>query len=91
MTELEMQQEQQRYLDLVEEKLEKRICGINSELEEGAKEVEEMHDYYWENYTEMDEYGYENFDNQQALLQQVSSNNAKLDLKRRLRKMQDSP
>ena len=29
-----------------------------------------MHEYYWENYTEMDQYGYENFDNQQALLNQ---------------------
>ena len=26
-----------------------------------------MNEYYWENYTEMDEYGYENYDNQQAL------------------------
>ena len=23
-----------------------------------------MHEYYWENYTEMDQYGYEDYDNQ---------------------------
>lgn len=91
MTEQELQREQQEYLDMVEEGLSARIASIDEELEEGAREVEGMHDYYWENYTEMDEYGYENFDNQQALLQQVSSNQAKLELRRRLRKMQDSP
>ena len=32
-----------------------------------------MNEYYWENYTEMDEYGYENYDNQQALLHQVNA------------------
>lgn len=36
-----------------------------------------MHEYYWENYTEMDQYGYEDYDNQQALLQQVNANRDK--------------
>ncbi len=83
--------EQEKYLDFVETALAKKIETLNEELLEGGKEVESMHDYYWENYTEMDEYGYENYDNQQALLSRVNSNNAALDLKRRLRKMQDSP
>ena len=47
--------------------------------------------YYWENYTEMDQYGYEDYDNQQALLHQVNSNEEKAKLKRRFEKMQDSP
>ena len=50
-----------------------------------------MHEYYWENYTEMDQYGYENFDNQQALLHEINASNEKLDLRRRFRKMLDSP
>ena len=50
-----------------------------------------MHDYYWENYTEMDEYGYENYDNQQALLGEVNANNERLMKKQRLKKMIDSP
>jgi len=99
MTEQEIQKEIQQnilkeqnvYLDFVEAALARRIEALNEELLEGGKEVESMHDYYWENYTEMDEYGYENYDNQQALLSQVNSNNAVLDLKRRFRKMQDSP
>ena len=79
------------YLNLVEEKLAARIEVLNEELREGAREVEEMHDYFWENYTEMDEYGYENYDNSQVLYQQVNSNNRLLDLRRKFRKMQDSP
>ena len=33
-----------------------------------------MHDYYWLNYTEMDQYGYEDYDNQRALLEQANAN-----------------
>ena len=39
-----------------------------------------MHEYYWENYTEMDQYGYEDFDNQQALLHQVNANEEQIHL-----------
>ena len=39
----------------------------------------------------MDEYGYENYDNQQALLQQVNANQDKLLLSTDLEKMLDSP
>ena len=42
-----------------------------------------MHDYYWENYTEMDQYGYEDYDNQQALLHQVNANQEKLRMQQR--------
>lgn len=50
-----------------------------------------MHEYYWENYTEMDQYGYEDYDNQQALFQQVNANQQQLLLKQRFTKMMDSP
>ena len=50
-----------------------------------------MHDYYWENYTEMDQYGYEDYDNQQALLNQTNANNELLLKRRRFRRMLDSP
>lgn len=79
------------YLAYVTEKLENRIHQINLSIEEGQKEIEGMHEYYWENYTEMDQYGYENFDNQQALFGQISANEEQLKLKHRFRKMLDSP
>jgi len=67
-----------RFLEEVEEKLKTRITEINASFLEGEKQIESMHDYYWENYTEMDEYGYENYDNQQALLGEVNANNERL-------------
>ena len=45
--------DQTAYLNLVLEKLKERIAKLNLSLEEGAKEVEDMHEYYWENYTDM--------------------------------------
>lgn len=56
-----------------------------------TKDIESMHEYYWENYTEMDQYGYEDYDNQQALLHRINANQEKLDLKHRFQKMLDSP
>ena len=44
-----------RFLEEVEEKLKTRITEINASFLEGEKQIESMHDYYWENYTEMDE------------------------------------
>lgn len=83
--------EGQIFLQKVLQKLNNRIQEINASLAEGEKEIESMHEYYWENYTEMDEYGYENFDNQQALLNQINTNDQQLRYKQRLRRMQDSP
>ena len=79
------------FLEEVELKLKKRLDEIRKSLSDGQKEIDNMQEYYWENYTEMDEYGYEDYDNQQALLHQVNANQEKLQLKHRFEKMLDSP
>lgn len=79
------------YLSSVRERLKNRIDEVKESISEGQKEIEGMHEYYWENYTEMDQYGYENFDNQQALLHQVNANQEQLAFKHRLEKMLDAP
>ena len=79
------------FLEDINEKLKKRLEEISRQLDEGQREIEDMHEYYWENYTEMDQYGYEDYDNQQALLHQVNANEEKTKLKRRFEKMLDSP
>ena len=79
------------FLEDIEEKLQQRLDQLNKELDEGQKEIENMHEYYWENYTEMDQYGYEDYDNQQALLSQVNANQDKLVLKHRFERMADAP
>ena len=79
------------FLEDIEIKLEIRREEIRQSLSDGQKEIDNMQEYYWENYTEMDEYGYEDYDNQQALLHQVNANNEKLQLKHRFEKMLDAP
>ena len=79
------------FLEEVELKLKKRLDEIRKSLSDGQKEIDNMQEYYWGNYTEMDEYGYEDYDNQQALLHQVNANQEKLQLKHRFEKMLDSP
>ncbi len=59
------------YLKLVYEKLNRRICELSGTIEDVQKDIENMNDYYWDNYTEMDQYGYEDFDNRRALITQI--------------------
>lgn len=86
-----MVREEESFLQDVTEKIKKRIEKIDQTLLTGQKEIENMHDYYWENYTEMDQYGYEDYDNQQALLSQVNANQEAAKQKQRFLKMLDSP
>lgn len=79
------------FLAVVLEKLRGRIRELDETIEYVQKDIEGMHEYYWENYTEMDQYGYENFDNSQALLTQINANQENLNMRRRLKKMLDSP
>lgn len=79
------------FLEYVTEKLEKRIEEVGGRILRTQEDIRGMHAYYWENYTEMDQYGYENFDNQQALLTQVNAEQESRKLRHRLLKMLDSP
>lgn len=79
------------YLRLVTEKLNTKIAELGATILEVQRDIESMNDYYWENYTEMDQYGYEDFDNQRALLTQVNANQENHKKLHRLKKMSDSP
>ena len=79
------------HLVKVTEKIEKRMIELGKTVQEVQKDIENMNSYYWENYNEMDEYGYENFDNQQALLSQINAKQEHDKELVRLKKMQESP
>ncbi len=79
------------YLQYVLKCLNGRLAQADAAILEGEKEIEDMHEYYWENYTEMDQYGYEEYDNQQALFRQMNANEEQFRLRKRFKKMQDSP
>lgn len=78
------------HLKLVSEKLNKKIHDMSATILAVQKDIESMNDYYWENYTEMDQYGYEDFDNQRALLNQVNANTENRKMLERLKKMAGS-
>lgn len=88
---MELKENGREYLEYILEKLKIRISQVDALIEEGQKEIEGMHEYYWENYTEMDQYGYEDFDNQQALLGQINANEEQMKARKRFRKMLNAP
>ena len=73
------------FLEYVTEKLKIRIAKVGTSIEEVQKDIEGMNTYYWDNYTEMDQYGYENYDNQQALFAQVNANQENFKYQHRLK------
>lgn len=79
------------FLQDVLNKLQYKMDVIKKDLSAGEEEIRQMHDYYWENYTEMDQYGYEDYDNQQALLHQVNANQEKLRMQKRIARLLDAP
>lgn len=54
--------------------IEKRLGEIDENIQAVRQDINSMNEYYWDNYTEMDQYGYEDYDNQQALKIQVNAN-----------------
>ena len=81
-----------KYLNFVIEKLENRLEEVQHSIQEGQKEIEGMHEYYWEKlYRDGPVWLWKNFDNQQALLHQVNANQEQLALKHRLKTMLDAP
>ena len=91
MTENKRNDNGTQFLEDVSVKIKNRLAEIRNDLTEGQKEIENMHEYYWDNHAEMDQYGYEEYDNQQALLQQTNANEAKLKQKHRFERMLDAP
>lgn len=80
-----------RHLELVTRKLNTRMKELGTAICEVQKDIEGMNDYYWENYTEMDQYGYEDMDNRRALLTQMNANEANIKSLQRMKKMSESP
>ena len=80
-----------KFLTMVTGELKERIRETAGTIQDVEKDISRMNEYYWESYTEMDEYGYENYDNQQALLTQVNANQENRKQLSRWKKMLDSP
>ena len=80
-----------KFLDYVTSCLNQRLSEVEESIAKVQEDIDSMNRYYWDNYTEMDQYGYENYDNQQALFAQVGTNQENVKYRHRLKRMLDSP
>lgn len=54
MTELDLT-DGKIFLNKVTEKIRTRLAEVDASIEAGQKDIQSMNEYYWENYTEMDD------------------------------------
>lgn len=82
---------EESYLSLVIGALHQKIEEIDTKIAGNEKDIASMHDYFWENYTEFDEYGYEIYDNSNALKNRMKEQDEYAKMRFRYEKMLDSP
>lgn len=82
---------EESYLIMVKEILRQKILEIGEKAAENEKDIASMHEYFWDNYTEFDEYGYEIYDNGSALKSRMKEQENYAKERLRYEKMLDSP
>lgn len=82
---------EESYLTMVLEALHGKLKEINGKILGNEKDIESMHEYFWENYAEFDEYGYEMYDNSNALKSRIREQKDYVKERLRYEKMLDSP
>lgn len=83
--------EHEAYLNGVLKKLEAAVAELEQKMETRRLEISKMQEYYWENYTEFDEYGYEKTDNDRLFREEANAHKELVKKYARYKKMQDSP
>lgn len=86
-----VERQEEEYLELVQKILQQKIEEVDQKISDNMKDIENMHEYYWENYGEFDEYGYERYDNTTALNNRVHEQQDYRKEKFRYERMQDAP
>ncbi len=82
---------EEKHLEKVINKIKEKMQLVESDIEYNSEEIQKMNDYYWESYTEFDEYGYENYDNKQNMLNKVNEKADRIREHYRYKKMVNSP
>ncbi len=86
-----MRIEEEKYLELVLQTVHRKLEEVQKKLGDNARDMESMNDYFWENYAEFDEYGYEMFDNKMALKTRLTQQEEYRRDRKRYEKMLDAP
>ncbi|MGN0506577.1 MAG: HelD family protein [Lachnospiraceae bacterium] len=79
------------YLNRVLKRLAAAVEELEQKMEFRRSEITKMQEYYWESYTEYDEYGYEKNDNDRLLREEADAHKELVKKYARYVKMMDSP
>ena len=79
------------YLNKVLEKLKIAVSELEEKMEFRRAEIAKMQEYFWESYTEYDEWGYEKYDNDRTFREEADAHRELVQKYGRYRKMMDSP
>lgn len=82
---------EKEYLTYILQVLEGKIKSLTATIGDVEKDLEDMNEYFWENFSEFDEYGYEEYDNQTAYLMRSREREDHFQELKRYKKMQNSP
>ena len=83
--------EEQKFLREVENLIDEQITELDRLVHITDKDMEDFHEYFWNSYTEFDEYGYELYDNTNAIRQKIVQKGDYIREKYTLKRMKDSP
>ena len=83
--------DEQEYLELILSKLDKAIANLQHELNMSEKDIMDLQEFYWENVSDFDEYGYEEYENRQQVINNVNAKSRYIKSLHMYGKMKDSP
>ena len=82
---------EEEYLELIEGKLETAIENIEHEMKLNDRDIAQLQELYWENNSDFDEYGYEEYENRQQMFNHANFRSRNMKTLHMYKKMQDSP
>lgn len=82
---------EEKYLEMILKKLDAAIGELTHELKVSDKDILGLQEFYWENFSDFDEYGYEEYENRQQLLNHVNSKSRYIKALHTYSRMKDSP
>ncbi|MBQ8945746.1 MAG: AAA family ATPase [Lachnospiraceae bacterium] len=83
--------EEEKYLTEVLNLIDAKIAELDKLVDITDKDMADFHEYFWNSYTEFDEYGYELYDNTNAIRQKIVQKGDYIREKYTYGRMKDSP
>ena len=83
--------QEQEYLNHVLELIDEKIAELGQKVDVTDKDMADFHEYFWNSYTEFDEYGYELYDNTNAIRQKIRQKGDYIREQYIYSRMKDSP